>query len=255
MRLLVFLFVAAPLALSAQPLTTDRPDFTESPTAVAPGRLQLEVGVTLQPVSFSARDTELTLPEALLRIGVVPGLEARVMAPEYTRVRFRNPEGETTGLEGFGDPSVGFKAEVWSGVGAAVGVIAQASLPVGDDEFSSGRMVPGVIVTGSLDLTPTLSFGAQVGTEIFGEDNGPFAGSATVGGTLVLNAALNDRAGAFAELALEDVIGGVVNPSALVHTGATLLVSPNTQLDAHAGIGLASYAPDYLVGVGASVRL
>ena len=41
----------------------------------------------------------------------------------------------------------------------------------------------------------------------------------------------------------------------LVHTGATLLLSDEAQLDAHVGAGLSDTAPELLVGVGASVRL
>lgn len=260
MRLLLALLLGAPLSLAAQPLTTDRPDFTESPTAVAPGRIQIEAGTTLSVLgrredSPFAEQTELVLPEALVRIGVMPGLEARITAPDYTRIDFTTMD---TSLDGFSDPSVGLKAEIGTFGGTSVGVIAEASLPVVNGTLSDTRVVPSVIVTAGGDLTETLSLGAQVYTEIYGDNNGPFRGSTTLGGTLVLGVSLNEQAGFFAEFVVEDVIGGAgttVDPYALVHTGATLLLSPNAQLDAHAGVGVSGYAPDYLVGVGASVRI
>ena len=263
MRLLLLLLGLAPLSLAAQPLTTDRPDFTESPSAVAPGRIQIEAGTTLQSFGGLGDDlfadfTELTLPEALVRIGVTPGVEARVQVPDYVRTDLT---GRDIAADGFTDPSVGLKVEVGTFAGADVGAIVSTSVPVSDEIFGDGdalggeRFVPSVIVTGSADLTPTVSVGAQIQSEFFGEGNADFGGDATIGGTLVVGLAINEQTGAFAELVLEDVIGGIVNPYALVHTGATLLLTPDAQLDAHAGIGLAGYAPDYLIGVGASVRI
>jgi hypothetical protein len=41
----------------------------------------------------------------------------------------------------------------------------------------------------------------------------------------------------------------------LFHAGATYLMTPNLQMDAHGGVGLTDTAPDYFLGVGISVRL
>ncbi|MEM1055482.1 MAG: transporter [Bacteroidota bacterium] len=244
--------LAAPLA--AQPLRTDRPTFTVSPEAVAPGRLQVEFGAVLESVSplGDIGISEVRVPSLLARFGLLPGIEIRVAPPDY--VRF-DTEAFDVSTDGFSDPSVGLKATVGTFGGLEVGVLAHASLPLGEDGFSNERVVPGVIVTGDGALTETVSVGAQIETVFFGEGNAPFGGDATVGGTVLLGYATSPRTGIFAELVLEDEVGGVIDPYALVHTGTTLLLTPDAQLDAHAGIGLAGYAPDYLIGVGASIRL
>ena len=239
--LLAALAVVLTSSASAQPLVTDRPDFTESPSAVEPGRFQIEGGATVSVFRDAGENLiEFVAPEALVRVGLLPGLEGRVTTPDYVRAIFGRA-GEDVVVDGAGDPTVGLKAEIGRFGGTDVGIIAQASIPLGDDEFGNDRVIPGAILTAGGDITETISAGAQVETVYYGDGNGPFGGSLTVGGTVVVGLAVDEQVGVFAELVLEDVVEGVTNPYALVHTGATLLLSPDAQLDAHAGIGLAGY--------------
>ncbi|HVR97870.1 MAG TPA: transporter, partial [Thermoanaerobaculia bacterium] len=85
--LLLLVLTAAPAAaldLSGlpEPLVTDRPDFTESTSTVAPGHFQVEGGATLARVEDE--DSE-TWGEVLVRYGLGPRLEARLAAGSYTR--------------------------------------------------------------------------------------------------------------------------------------------------------------------------
>ena len=70
MRLGVCLAALAACSVHAQdPISTDRPDFTESPVAVPTGRVQLETGAT---VVRDAGETIGSGPEALIRWSPVP---------------------------------------------------------------------------------------------------------------------------------------------------------------------------------------
>src|SRR5262249_30520623 len=54
-----------------EPLVTDRPDFTESPTTVGAGVIQLETGYTFtSDASGGVRTADHSFPEILLRIGI-----------------------------------------------------------------------------------------------------------------------------------------------------------------------------------------
>lgn len=231
-------------AASAQPLVTDRPDLTESAVTIAPGRVQIEAGAIYEDAGsgFSA----FAVPTALVRVGVLPFLEVRLGAPDFLRVE--TPLGSD---EGIGDPSIGAKLAVGAVAGVDLALLAETSLPLGDDDLNPDRTVPSVLLIAGTDLGPAFSLGAQGGITY----NEPGLEGADLSATLVLGYALDDQIGAFTELAVIDRIDEDAPAALLVHTGATLLLSDEAQLDAHVGAGLSDTAPELLVGVGASVRL
>lgn len=213
-------------------IVTDRPDFTESPTTVPAGGLQIESGAT-----FGKGDV-WNLPELLLRYSPVANAELRLEPPQYLGV------GE---IQGLGDMRAGGKAHLGGVAGWDFGVIAMVSLPVGDDEFTSDAVEPEIIVTGGRDLLPRLSLGVQ-GSIAFPE---AADGDRTeVGsGTIVLGIPIRPRAGTFFEV-LTEVADGVF-PVVTLHHGYTLLISPGRQFDIH--VGLADQN-DYFMGAGYSHR-
>ncbi len=224
------LFLVAALAAlpsAAQPLSTDRPDFTESPSAVPAGRLQIELGAT---ATTSGGTSTAAGPEALVRYAPVVGAELRLALPDVTF-------GD--GPAAVGALGVGGKAELGTVAGADVGAIGMLGVPL-----SGGRVVPEVLVTGGADVGPG-SLGAQVSAAW------P-QGGVVLGATLVGARGLTDRLGAFLELAADGRPG---DPLALtLHHGYTLAVGDDAQADLHAGVGLAGDAPAAFVGVGWSVR-
>jgi hypothetical protein len=64
-----------------EPLVTDRPDFTESSSAVGSGVVQLESGLTY--ADFRGGFDITTFPEILARWGVHEKLELRFLLPTY----------------------------------------------------------------------------------------------------------------------------------------------------------------------------
>ena len=257
------LILVAP-SLAAQPLVTDRPDFTESTSAVAPGRVQVETGVFVElrrteqvaipNQTIVTRDRTVSLPEALVRVGVVPGLEVRLGPPSYSERRVTQDGDLPIEMGGsfWSDPSVGLKAELGRVAGADLAVIASATIPTSETE-QANYATPGLILIGGADLGSGLSLGAQVETS-YELDPEYDAGQGTVGGTLVLATSLNDRLGTFAEVKAETNWAGG-EESALLHHGYTLIVTDDVQLDASIGVGLARLDPDVFGGIGLSVRL
>ena len=236
--------VAPPILAQPLPdLVTDRPDFTESAVVVPLGHVQVEGGMSF--VEDDATDS-FSGPELLVRWTLLPRFELRVGAPDYNDV-----EGTT----GFGDPSLGAKVQFGPFARWDLGLIATASLPFGDDAFSSGSVDPELIVTTAYAQSTRTAYGGQVAV---GRDGA--ADLWVFGATLVRSIGFPDDAflffderwGAFSELELTVPERG--EAGVFLHLGCTVALSPNAQLDVHFGSGLTDAAPTSLLGVGFTVR-
>ena len=242
--LLAFAFLALASASAAQPIVTDRPDFTESPLAVEPGRIQIEFGATFQETADDFQ--RFNAPEALARIGVLGGVELRLGLPEYVRVEADGPPRVVR--EDASEPSIGAKLELGEASGIPLGLIVESTIPVlnGVDLEEAAQTV---ILTGSADLSERFSLGSQIqGTY----NDTPE--TLDLGATLVLGFSVDDQIGTFAEFLFTRQASRDPGTELVFHTGATVLLTEDFQLDAHGGIGLTGESPRYLLGVGASAR-
>ncbi len=132
-----------------EPLVTDRPDFTESTEAVPAGHFQLEAGYTFTLDSEGkARARAHSVPELLLRIGVVEGFELRIGWDGYSwtdeqfegRTRGGRRVPRTDWSQGGHDMSLGFKHKLieQDGLLPHFGVIGAITIPSGSTGISSG---------------------------------------------------------------------------------------------------------------------
>ena len=231
-------FVTVTVTAAHAQIVTDRPDLTESAVSVDVGQIQIESGVL---ATDEGEATSVAGPSALVRIGVVPGVEARLALPDYLAI---DPDGAGPTVDGFTDPSIGAKVELATVSGWDLAAIAEVSLPLGDDVFS-GAASPLALFIAGRDLGG-LSLGTQ-GEVLWDRE----ADRVDVGGTAVLGVSLTDAVGAFFEVAGGSSAAGA---SVLTQIGSTLLLSPDVQLDAHVATGLTAAAPDLLGGVGLSAR-
>jgi len=239
----------------ADALITDRPDFTESPASVAPGRVQLEGGYT-----FSRLEDERshTVGELLARIGAVDRLEFRLglnsvvfqSEPDSADV----PSSQLRSVRGLEDLTLGLKVEVFrpppSKPGLPqLGILAGTSLPTGRSEIGAKGLQPGALVAAGWDLTDWLAAGMNVGYAYAEDEAGRFD---ELSGSVALGFGLTQRLGAFAEwfgiYPLPDDREDENNANA----GVTYLLSPGFQLDARVGIGLGGPRPNFFVGAGAA---
>lgn len=242
----------------AEALITDRPDFTESPLSVAPGRVQLEGGYT-----FSRLEGERshTVGELLARIGAVDRLEFRLglnslvfqSEPDSADV----PSSQLRSIRGLEDLTLGLKVEVFrpppSKPGLPqLGILAGTSLPTGRSDIGAKGLQPGALLAAGWDLTDRLAAGMNVGYAYAEDEDGRFD---ELSGSVALGFGLTQRLGAFAEwfgiYPLPDDREGENNANA----GVTYLLSPGFQLDARVGIGLGGPRPNFFVGAGAAWRI
>ena len=235
---------------AAEPLVTDRPDFTESPETVAPGRFQLETGYT-----FTRRgdDKQHALGELLLRIGLWQQIELRLGGNSY--VWLDSPDGDADGFE---DLSLGVKIKLLEGserfelTRPAVGVIIATTLPTGADDLGEDEPQPEFILAMAWDLSERFSLGSNLNYAYLSEDGDRFH---QFSGSVALGITLTEKWGTYIEYF------GFVPESddgpntSFFNGGFTYLINDDLQLDARVGVGVFNGdRPDYFTGVGVSWR-
>ncbi len=226
-------------------LVTDRPDQTESATVVAGGVVQVEMGYLF------ARDggvDRYEVPGTLVRVGLGGRTELRV-----------GHAGVAGGGQGrgAGDSTLGAKFNL---IGHADGwrpelaILGGVSLPTGDHGFSSNGVDPSFLFLLAYELSPRLSFGANIGSawESSSEGSGR---EATLLYSLVLGGGLTDRLGVFLELFGDWLTTGANATGVSVDGGFTFLLADLVQFDLYVGRGLRGIADDAFVGTGLSFRL
>ena len=234
------------------PLTTDRPDQTESPAAVAPGVVQIELG-GLHEVSDGSDERLTAVGGVLARIGLVPRVELRLGFVGWQRI-----EGMGAASSGFGDLSAGVKVALHDGDGLvpAAGILATVLIPVGDRTFRASGADPVVRATLSHDLGGGLALGYNLGVgwvTVSDSDGGDR--TVTEGLYTVSLSRAFGRVGVFVEtFGLGALSDGARSWHAL-DGGATYALLPSVQIDAWAGLGVTAAAADWFVGLGLAFRV
>lgn len=147
------------MAAFADDLVTDRPDTTESSSVMAPGSVQIEAGWLYTENDDS--DTEINeIPQTLVRIGVIDGVELRLGWAGYI------DEG-SGGASGVGDGKIGTKVYLFEADGniPETALLVAISIPVGDDEFTSAEVDPSFRFTMAQYLSEDVSVGVNLGVE------------------------------------------------------------------------------------------
>jgi hypothetical protein len=250
--------LAAPLGAQdlsglAEPLVTDRPDFTESTSAVAPGHYQLEGGFTFARIGD---EESQSFGELLLRIGVVERWEARLGIGSFSRIDPGLSGADT--FSGYEDPFIGLKVrlteedpDLLAPGHPVVALLLATTVPVGDDELTSDEWEPEAKLALSWDLSSRLSIASNLNYAYpaDGEDRfHQWSGSLTAGFSLT------ERMGAYLEgfgFSKESVDGSATQ---YINTGLTYQLSNDLQLDARVGAGLEDPSPNWFAGIGAAVR-
>lgn len=233
---------------AAAQISTDRPTFTERTTTVPDGRFQLEAGYTYR----SAGDlTGHVLGEALLRAGLIPGLELRAELPSFVSQKFDGLLGEDE-ESGWTDAGIGMKLGLYEAGMAeglpSISLLLGSSVPVGDDDFGADGWEPEAIVALGWEFAPRLELGANVGYR----QNDPHFGDRFDEWTasVALGLPVTSSIGAFVEyFALRPDIDGDDGDD-YIDGGVTFLLSPTFQLDGRAGFNLDGDADEMFFGVG-----
>ncbi len=135
-----------------------------------------------------------------------------------------------------------------------VALLGGVSLPVGREEFSSGRADPAFRVCLSHTLSERVSFGYNLGASWESDLEASSDRFSLLNYTAALGIGLSEQAGVFVEL-FGDVPIDVDEVAAHSFDGGiTYLLRENVQLDVVGGVGISDGADDWFVGLGISLR-
>ncbi len=227
-------------------LITDRPDFTESPQVVPPGRVQVEGGYTY---SREGAAREHALGEVLVRVSVNRKMEMRIGVPSYL---WQRDGGRSSGID---DAFLGGKIALSSGGGKkpATALLFGTSLPTGAKAVGSDAWQPEAVLAASWDLCPTTALSINLGAARPVEAGTRFS---QLFGSLSVGHSLNAKWGTFAEAFGFNKADATGKSAKYANGGVTYLINNDLQLDARFGIGLNNHAGglDFFTGFGVARR-
>lgn len=250
---------AACEAGAARELTTDRPDSTESPFTVEPGRFQVESGLAAytrdrhNPERDDTRVTGWNLASVNLRLGLTPATELQVVFDGHLDVEVTRPSaGLRARARGFGDVTLRAKRNLWGNdEGAtALGLMPFVKLPTAERGLGNDSVEGGLIVPFASALGGGWGFGAMTELDIV-RDEADDGYEAVWLNTATIGRDLGGNFRGFLELTLEV---GAGRPAATFNAGLTYSIGEDRQLDAGINLGLTRTAPDLVVFVGFATR-
>lgn len=241
---------------AAEPISTDRPDISESSNVVGRGRFQIETGVQRAYKRGGNRNENTFTTPTLLRWGLDNRWEARLETEGYTRFRSSGTGGlmRTSGLSPLApgvkyhiqDPREGSSRP-------SLGAIFHLSVPSGSSSFRANHLAGDLKLAADFELGYDWSLGTNFGLLVDRDDRGEtfVAGLATAS----LSHPLTERLRAYAELALNGAAERPLTETVIVDGGFTYLLNLDTQLDVALGTDLSGRtSPDLFWTVGFSRR-
>lgn len=245
---------ARPPAPLTEPLQTDRPDFTEGTAAVPRGRFQIESGYTF---TYNRGDGATTrdhvLPELLLRACLAQDLELRLGWEGYNWTHIGEGGGSFE-ENGVTDASIGLKVHLLeqSGWRPDLGVLAEASIPLGDGAKSAEQVDGALKLLWAYDLTDRLAVAGNLNFgAVTGQDRDRHLEASA---SLSLSGDLAEGLGGYAEyFGIYPAERSLADEHYLA-CGLTFPVGLNLQFDARVGFGLDENSADVFTGAGFAVR-
>jgi hypothetical protein len=227
---------------ASAPITTDRPDITNSSVVVPVGSLQNENGWN---VSRHDGSDVFDGSNSRWRLGIAPCLEVLIDLPNYVGT-FRS-----AGPSGFGDVAPAVKWQISPLPGKVdLSMTAGAGLPTGAAAIAGRGVQPYLQFPWSVELHDGWAITGMV-TNFFTPDD-PVSRYNNQS-TFVIEKEFAERGFLFVEYVGDFPLRG--GPEHLLNSGGGYRVTETQQIDVHIGVGLNRNAPDYVVGIGYSFRL
>lgn len=249
----IFGYEAEPLET---PFAADRPRTRSSVGVVPVGRFSVEAGATYTYDDEDGVEAEtLAGPELLVRTGIMPRLEGRVGWTGFQRVDVSATGFDDT-TDGITDMSAGVKLSIIdknTGAVPALVAVAEVSIPVGDDEFSSDRVDPSLEVAFDYDELHEI-YGFSGGVRVASLENQANDDDfLQTGVSLSFDQEWDEQVETFVEYFAFFNSDNDIDDSHFVQTGVVFTIAPNVTLDARVGAGLTSESTDLFAGAGGSV--
>lgn len=233
------------------PVVADRPGYTDGPSALPAGGLEVEMGVT----SDHAPDVTYTsVAELLVRAGIGARTELRFFGNSLG-IRAATGESDSHGLE---DLKLGLKVALHTapdsvhGLTPRLALLAATTLPTGADNRSVDKALPEVKLAAAWTTSGPFSVYSNfgVGAVYDGTDWGSHGW-----GSMALWFAASPKVSFFGEGMVVGRVGGVATAANYLDDGVTYLLSSQLQADVRFGHGLGANAShERFVGAGLAWR-
>jgi hypothetical protein len=234
-------FAADGCPTSADEISTDRPDVTNSSVVVPYGSLQVENGLdeTRRQGSNVVSGTETRL-----RLGVAQCTEVLADVPTY----FYSLNGRAS--SGFSDLVVSVKRELPVPLGFQLSVTTGLGFPTGASKISGHGYDPYIQIPWSRRIIDDWSLHGMFTVTWFTSQH---TINPTFEPTLSLERELGPAGNAFVEYVGE--YPNHVRPAQILDGGGSWRVTKVQQIDFHVGVGLNRSSPNHFFGIGYSFRL
>ncbi|MFK7783160.1 transporter [Psychroserpens sp.] len=236
---------------ASEPLITDRPDATESPSTVAPSFIQIETGGAYESFKDNSVKTEsFTYNTTLVRLGLLDNLELRIgwdFVEGQTTINGNKLDNISSGFNPllFGTKIAIAEEKGWK---PQIGFLGHLYLPfTASTDYRPETTGVDVIFAFEHTLSKKSSLGYNIGARW--QDGSPEASyiySLSYGYSVI------EKLGTYIEL-----YGNLPEDNKANHlwnAGITYLISNNVQLDATVGSGITE-GQDILLSAGVSFRL
>ena len=228
-----------------RPLSTDRPDATESPYTVDAGHYQFEVEIG--SMTRDGGEKSYGLGEVNVKYGVDTWTDVQFVLPLYNHI--------AGGAGGFGDMQIRVKRNLWGNDegGTALAVMPFIQLPSGADGISSDEVEGGIIVPFGFEGACGWGYGIQAELDVVADELGSghhfsFLTSATAA------RALTENLGVFFEAVAIFSEGSEATSEYYFNCGLTYGVTDTFQLDGGVRVGMSNDSEDFTPFVGFSTK-
>lgn len=227
-----------------RPLSTDRPDITESPYTVDAGHFQFETEIANWARDGSERG--YSLGELNSKVGLDSANDLQLVLPFYAHVH--------DGGEGFGDMEVRLKHNFWGNDegSTALAIMPFIKLPTANGGLGNGEYEGGIIVPFGFDGPCDWSFGVQGEADLAADDDGVYHVDFLTSATS--SHPISENAGFFLELVSILGTDSSEDWEAYFNIGMTWAFAPMCQLDGGIRTGLTQASADLIPFVGASTK-
>lgn len=236
LALLSSLALAGTAAAQTGPLITERPGFSTSPQALAPGTAQIEAGI-----GYNILSDRGDLPQFLGRYGIGEDTEIQF---GWNGVTFGEGDSDVGGVSF----SVKHAITGGSGLSPALGIIGTLSVPSDDEVADKVDGTAGLLWSNSLGGGFGLFGTVTIGSTSFGDERF-FEATNAVG----LSYSPGGPNGFFVEhyiVTVEDTSADIQ----YIDAGWTHLVSNDVQLDVTGGVSVGDTDAGSFLGAGLAVR-
>jgi hypothetical protein len=240
---------------SDRPMSTDRPDVTESPYTVPTGCWQVETSAVEYTRDRHAGTSDVAVLPTNLKLGITRALDIEVIVSPYHRITFDGVKSARS--SGPGDLTLRAKFNL---AGDDRGRIATAlmpfvSAPLGAARISSGHVEGGLVwPTAFNDLPGGFDVGAMLETDVVYDDRDARYALDVVHSVTVDHALAGDVLHGYVEYAGAAGVRAGHRYAATLDTGLEFALAPDLQFDAGVLFGLTPATPGVGLLCGVSFR-